>query len=166
MTKAVYPGTFDPITRGHLDILMRAADVFDQVTLLVLSNTQKKSMFSLEERARLAKAAIDECGLLGGRNIIVDSYDGVTVRYLEEHDIRVIIRGLRAVSDYEYEIQLFLANKYLDPKVETLLMPTSLRYQFVSSSLMKEMVSFGLDVSEFVTPTVEQALREKLEVKQ
>jgi pantetheine-phosphate adenylyltransferase len=164
VTKAVYPGTFDPVTRGHLDILMRAADVFDEVTLLVLSNVQKKSMFSLEERVELAKAAIKECGVDGSKKITVDCYDGVTVHYLEDHDIRVIIRGLRAVSDYEYEIQLFLANKYLDPKVETLLMPTSLKYQFVSSSLVKEMVSFGLDVSEFVTPTVAKALKDKLEV--
>ncbi|ACI16893.1 MAG TPA: pantetheine-phosphate adenylyltransferase [Coprothermobacter proteolyticus] len=164
MTKVVYPGTFDPITKGHLDILVRAAQVFDQVTLLVLSNLQKKSLFSLEERVRLAKSAIEESN--APSNIIVDSYEGVTVHYLEEHGIRLIIRGLRAVSDYEYEIQLFLANKYLNSQVETVLMPTSLRYQFVSSSLVKEMVSFGLDVSEFVTPTVERALKEKLEVKQ
>lgn len=163
MTRAVYPGTFDPVTKGHLDILFRAAKIFDEVVLLVLSNDRKKPLFTLEERVALAREALRESE--SPSNVTVDWHDGVTVHYMQAHGIYVIVRGLRAVSDYEQEIQLFLANKYLDPQVETVLIPTSLRYQFVSSSLVKEMAQLGLNVSGFVTPSVEKALKDKLEVK-
>lgn len=154
---AMYPGTFDPITLGHEDLVRRAAQLFDRVVVAIADNPGSKApMFTTEERAEMAASALSDIG-----NVEVLGYAGLTVDFAIEHDLRVIIRGLRAVSDFEYEFQLANMNRHLTDEVETLFLTPTEKYTFISSSLVKEVAELGGDISEFVSPTVRQALMER-----
>ncbi|MDH3746799.1 MAG: pantetheine-phosphate adenylyltransferase [Gammaproteobacteria bacterium] len=151
---AMYPGTFDPITLGHEDLVRRAAVLFDKVVVAIAANTgSKEPMFSVDERVDMAKAALADIG-----NVEVARYDGLTVDFAREHGLRVIIRGLRAVSDFEYEFQLANMNRHLTDDVETAFLTPTEKYTFISSSLVREVAELGGDVSEFVSPKVGAAL--------
>jgi len=155
---AMYPGTFDPITLGHEDIIKRAVKVFDRVVLAIASDTGSKApMFELEERVELARSA-----LAGIDGVEVASYKGLTVDFARDNGLSVIIRGLRAVSDFEYEFQLATMNRHLTEEVETVFLTPPETYTFISSSLVREIARLGGDVSEFVSPKVKEALLERL----
>ena len=154
---AMYPGTFDPITLGHEDLVRRAAGLFDRVVVAIAANTgSKKPMFSVDERVDMARAA-----LIDIPNVEVTRYGGLTVDFAKENGLRVIIRGLRAVSDFEYEFQLANMNRRLTDEVETAFLTPTETYTFISSSLVKEVAELGGDVSEFVSNEVMQALMER-----
>lgn len=154
---AMYPGTFDPITLGHEDLVRRAVRLFDKVVVAIAANPETKApMFSVDERVALASAALADID-----NVEVTGYKGLTVDYAREHDLTVIIRGLRAVSDFEYEFQLANMNRHLTDEVETAFLTPTEKYMFISSSLVREVASLGGDVSEFVSPKVRLALLER-----
>jgi pantetheine-phosphate adenylyltransferase len=155
--KCVYPGTFDPITYGHIDLIKRALKIFDKVIVAVARTSPKDTLFSLEERVDLMKRAT--AGLKG---VEVDSFKGLAVNYVRKKGSSVIIRGLRMVSDFEYEFQMALTNRRLNKKVETIFLMPSESYSYLSSKLIKEVVSLGADVRCFVPPFVAKALKEKL----
>ena len=153
-TRAMYPGTFDPITLGHEDLIRRAAKVFDTVVVAVAADTGSKApMFSLEERVDMAREVIGDIA-----GVEVTGYQGLTIKYAEDHGLDVIIRGLRAVSDFEYEFQLASMNRQLTEAVETVFLTPTTEYTFISSSLVKEVATLGGGVSEFVSPVIEKAL--------
>ena len=154
--RVVCPGSFDPVTNGHLDIISRASRLYDEVVVAVLINKNKKSLFTVEERANMISEVTKEYG-----NVRVDTFYGLTVDYCKERDIPVIVRGLRAVSDYEYELQMAQMNHRI-AGVETLFMATNPEYAFLSSSLMKEVVKFGGDISGLVPDLVQDQLVERL----
>jgi len=155
---AMYPGTFDPITLGHEDLVRRAVRLFDKVVVAVAANTGNKStMFSVDERVALAREALADI-----ENVEVRRYNGLTVDFAEEKGLKVIIRGLRAVSDFEYEFQLASMNRHLTKDVETAFLTPTETYNFISSSLVREVASLGGDISEFVSAPVRKALLERL----
>ena len=158
MKKAIYPGSFDPITNGHMDILKRTLGLFDHVTLLLAVNPNKKSEFSVEERLALMKEATKDLD-----NVDVDFTSGFTVDYAKKHGSSHIIRGLRAITDFEYEFQLAAANSYLDNSVEMVFFMASNKTSFISSSTINEMSNNGADVSKLVPPCVNLALLKKRE---
>ena len=154
---ALYPGTFDPITNGHTDLIRRASRLFDRIVLAVAANPEKTPLFSLEERLRLAREVLaDENG------VSVEGFDDLLIDCVRRHGAGVILRGLRAVSDFEYEFQMAGMNKRLGPEIETAFLPASERDTFISASLVKEVASLGGDVSEFVHPHVAAALADKM----
>jgi pantetheine-phosphate adenylyltransferase len=153
---AVYPGTFDPITLGHEDIIRRAANLFDELIVAVAGSTNKSTLFSLDERVSLAKKAFDE------PNIKVVGFDGLLMQFVQEQGAQMVIRGLRAASDFEFEFQLAGMNRKLYPKLETLFLTPSEQYMFVSSSLVREVARLGGDVNQFVSPYVASAIKTKL----
>lgn len=154
---AMYPGTFDPITLGHEDLVRRAAKLFDKVVVAIAANTGSKTpMFSVDERVEMAAAALEEIS-----NVTVTRYEGLTVDFAQKHKLRVIVRGLRAVSDFEYEFQLANMNRHLTDKVETAFLTPTETFTFISSSLVREVAELGGDVSEFVSPEVKKALLER-----
>ncbi len=153
---AVYPGTFDPITLGHEDIVRRAANLFDEVIVAVAGSTNKNTLFSLGERVALAKEVFD------GSNIEVVGFDGLLMQFVQDQGAQMVIRGLRAASDFEYEFQLAGMNRKLYPKLETLFLTPSEEYMFVSSSLVREVASLGGEVEQFVSPNVKSAIMDKL----
>ncbi|TLM69400.1 MAG: pantetheine-phosphate adenylyltransferase [Deltaproteobacteria bacterium] len=153
---AVYPGSFDPITCGHLDIVERGLEVFDEIVVAVANNVGKKGLFSIDERITLIREAT--AGFSGVR---VDTFDGLLVDYVIAQGARVILRGLRAVSDFEYEFQIAQMNNKLHREIETLFMMTSVPYGYLSSSLVKEVASLGGQVDSLVPPPVHKALLEK-----
>lgn len=155
--RAVCPGSFDPVTNGHLDIIGRASKLYDEVVVAVLINKTKSSLFSVEERVQLLKECTSDYG-----NVRVDSFHGLIVDFCRENDIQVIAKGLRAVSDFDYELKMAQMNNGLS-QVETLFMPTSPLYSFLSSSLVKEVATFGGDVTGLVPDLVLEKLREKLD---
>ncbi|MFO3693808.1 pantetheine-phosphate adenylyltransferase [Staphylococcus felis] len=155
-TKAVIPGSFDPITNGHIDIIERSADRFDELLVCVLRNSNKKGTFTPEERIELIQSSVVHLP-----NVTVHSYGGLLVDFCDKMGATTIIRGLRAVSDFEYELRLTSMNKKLNEKVETLYMMTSTDYSFISSSVVKEVAQYDANISEFVPPQVEKALLEK-----
>ncbi len=155
MTIAVYPGSFDPITNGHIYIARRAAAIFDKVIVSVLLNAQKKSAFSVQERCEMAREALG-----GFKNIEVDSFDGLLVDYVRRVNSRVIIRGLRAMSDFEYEFQMALMNRQLAPEIETFFIVTDPKYSYVSSSSVREIFHFGGTVQNVVPSGVFKKLLE------
>lgn len=157
MTIAVCSGSFDPVTYGHLDIISRSSKIFDKVIVAVLVNSKKKSLFSVEERVELLRQAT-----AGVDNVEIDSFEGLLIDYMKKRGARVIIRGLRAVSDFEYEMQVASINKKLDEEVETFFMMTNNQYSYLSSSIVKEVASYKASVSDLVPPVVEKALKEKL----
>ncbi len=153
---AMYPGTFDPVTLGHEDLVRRASRLFDRVVVAIAANPSKEPMFSLEERVELARASMKDI-----KNIEVLGYEGLTVDFAREHGLGVIMRGLRAVSDFEYEFQLANMNRHLTDEVGTVFLTPSEKYTFISSSLVKEVATLGGDVTEFVSPKVKLALLER-----
>ena len=155
---AMYPGTFDPITLGHEDLVKRASELFDRVVVAIASNTGSKTpMFSVDERVEMATAALAHI-----ENVEVARYDGLTVDFAKENGLRVIVRGLRAVSDFEYEFQLANMNRHLTEEVETAFLTPTEKYTFISSSLVREVAQLGGDIGEFVSPEVEKALMERV----
>lgn len=157
MAIAVCSGSFDPVTYGHLDIIARGAKVFDKVIVAVLVNSKKTSLFSVEERVDLLRQVTADL-----ENVEVDSFQGLLIEYMKNRGAQVIIRGLRAVSDFEYEMQVASINKKLDEEVETFFMMTNNQYSYLSSSIVKEVASYKASVSDLVPPVVEQALKAKL----
>lgn len=159
MTVAVYPGTFDPFTRGHEDLVRRASSIFDKLIVGVASSRSKHPFFSLEERLDIATEVLSHYP-----NVKVVGFDGLLKDFAREHNARVIVRGLRAVSDFEYEFQMAGMNRYLLPDVETLFLTPSDQYQFISGTFVREIASMGGDVSKFVFPSVEKWLVKKMAV--
>ena len=153
MKIAIYPGSFDPITYGHLDILERASKIFDEIIVLVANNGNKNSRFSVEERVEMIKEAIKDMS-----NIEVDSYDGLTVKYAKEHNAHTLIRGLRAVSDFEYEFRLASANEFADSEIEMVFFMARGDKTFISSSAIIELHNSGVDVSPLVPLSVMKRL--------
>lgn len=147
--RAIYPGTFDPITLGHIDIIERAADLFDEVVVAIAQNSNKKAAFSLEQRIDMAKEA-----LKAYTNVTIEGFNELLIDFAMRHDIHIIIRGLRAVADFEYEYQLASMNRQLAPNIETLFLTPSGENGSISSSLVREIASFGGDVSAFVPDNV------------
>ena len=154
---AVYPGTFDPITRGHEDLVRRAAGVFDRVVLAIAASPSKAPMFAIEERVELARSV-----LAGIANVEVVGYTGLTVEFAARNGIGVIVRGLRAVADFEFEFQLANMGRHLNPDIETVYLTPKEQYTFISSSLVREIATLGGDVSEFVHPLVKAAFARRL----
>ena len=154
---AVYPGTFDPITLGHEDIVRRAADLFDEVIVAVAGSTNKRTLFSLDERVTLAKGVFQHAD-----NIKVVGFSGLLMQFVQDQGAKMVIRGLRAASDFEYEFQLAGMNRKLFPQFETLFLTPSEQFMFISSSLVREVAVLGGNVHAFVSPTVEEAINEKL----
>jgi pantetheine-phosphate adenylyltransferase len=155
--RALFPASFDPITNGHLDIVHRSLEVFDTLMLAVASNVAKNETFTLDERIAMLKDAVGD-----EPRVQVTAFTGLTVDFARKVGAKVIIRGFRAMSDFEYEFEMALMNRHLSPDLETIFMMTSPENLFVSSSRLKELVRFGRDVSEFVPPLVAKKLREKL----
>ncbi len=153
---AVYPGTFDPITLGHEDIVRRAANLFDEVIVAVAGSTNKRTLFSLDERVALAKSVFIDA------NVKVLGFNSLLMQFVQEQGAQMVIRGLRAASDFEYEFQLAGMNRKLYPKLETLFLTPAEQYMFVSSSLVREVANLGGDVNQFVSSTVEAAILDKL----
>jgi pantetheine-phosphate adenylyltransferase len=153
---AIYPGSFDPITNGHIDVLDRAASLFDKVILAVSDNNRKKSLFTLQERVTMARLAVGQ-----KQNIEIKSFQGLLVHFAKNENACAVIRGLRAVGDFEFEFQLALMNRQLAPGFETVFLFPKPSLMAISSTLVKEIASYGGDVSAFVHPAVQQALTEK-----
>ena len=153
---AVVPGSFDPVTFGHLDIIKRAADIFDVVYVAVLNNSSKQPLFSVEERMALMAEVTKTLP-----NVRIESSSGLLIDYAKEKSAKAIVRGLRAVSDFEYEMQITSMNRFLDETIETFFIMTKNQYSFLSSSIVKEVAKYGSDVRELVPDCVEQALKEK-----
>lgn len=154
---AMYPGTFDPITLGHEDLVRRAGRLFDKVVVAIAANPSKEPMFTLDERVDLARTAMADF-----KNVEVTGYEGLTVDFAREHNLQVIVRGLRAISDFEYEFQLANMNRHLTDEVETAFLTPTETYTYISSSLVREICTLGGDISEFVSPGVKTALMERV----
>lgn len=156
MKIAVVPGSFDPITYGHLDIIKRASKIFDKIYVVVLDNSNKKSLFTVEERMEMIRTSTEQMD-----NVIVDCYDGLLVDYVGNVNATVIVRGLRAVTDFEYEMQIASVNRVLAEEIETFFVMTQNKYSFLSSSIVKEVARYGRDTSELVPNHVTVFLKEK-----
>jgi pantetheine-phosphate adenylyltransferase len=154
---ALFPASFDPITNGHLDLIQRSRSLFDEVVLAVAKNVSKNATFGADERFEILQAVTD-----GMEDVSVHVFDGLVVHYAEQIGASAIIRGLRMMSDFEYEFEMALMNKHLAPNVEILFFMTSQEYMYVSSSRLKELVRFGASIDEFVPPIVAEALKSKL----
>lgn len=161
MSVAVYPGSFDPVTNGHLDVVRRASAVFDHVIVAVLANPRKTPLLAADVRVAALREALDAAGLPAGR-VAVDTFDGLTVEFCRNRDAGFIVRGLRAISDFETEMQLAHNNRRLAPGIDTVFFMTSLEQGYVSSSLVKEIAEFGGDVGEMVPPAAEARIRAAL----
>jgi pantetheine-phosphate adenylyltransferase len=154
MTSAMYPGTFDPITNGHYDLVRRAADIFDRVVVAIAANPNKAPLFTLEERVALAREVLS-----GIPNTEVTGYSGLTVDFARQHGLRVVVRGLRAVSDFEFEFQLATMSRHLSDQVDYVFLTPTEQFNFISSTLVREIASLGGNVAQFVHPSVEAALK-------
>ncbi|MBQ4547494.1 MAG: pantetheine-phosphate adenylyltransferase [Oscillospiraceae bacterium] len=157
MRKAVCPGSFDPITNGHVDIIKRAAELFDEVTVLVVTNPDKKCVFSPEERCELIAKATEEIG-----GIKVDCFSGLLADYVKQNGINAIVKGIRSSSDFEYEFQMALANRSLAPNAETVFITADPQNMYVSSSLIRQIAAFGGDVSDFVPKNIVEEIEKRL----
>ena len=155
--KAIYPGTFDPPTNGHVDLIQRGAKLFAHLTVAVLNNPGKDPLFTVAERVEMLQEAI---GALD--NVSVATFDGLTVEFARQQGASAILRGIRAISDYEYEFQMALMNRRLAPEIETVFLQPAGRYSFISSRMLKEVFSFGGDVTGLVPPNVVKRLRERI----
>jgi pantetheine-phosphate adenylyltransferase len=155
MIKVVYPGTFDPITRGHEDVVRRAAGLFGEV-IVAVAESRAQTLFTLDERVEIALKVFADFA-----NVRVEGFDGLLMNFVQAHDARVVLRGLRAVSDFEYEFQLAGMNRNLYPEVETLFLTPAEQYTFISATMVREVARFGGDVSKFVSPYVMEKLQQK-----
>lgn len=153
---AVYPGSFDPITYGHLDIIKRGLTIFDEIIVAVARNSQKNALFTTDERVELIQDVVKHEG-----RVAVDTFSGLLIDYVQSRGAHVIIRGLRAISDFEYEFQIAQMNSCIGRQIETLFMMTSLQYGYLSSSIVKEVCSLNGDIDKFVPPEIKKALRQK-----
>ena len=156
MPIAMYPGSFDPVTRGHLDIIKRSSRMFDTLIVAVLNNSAKTPLFTVKEREEM----LQEC-CKNIPNVTVEGFDGLTVEFAKKRHASVMVRGLRAVTDFENEIQLAQTNHALMPGIETMFLATSIKWSYLSSTIVKEAAYYGSDISKFVTPNVEKAVNEK-----
>ena len=156
MKRAIYPGSFDPVTYGHIDIIERASGIFDELIVAVLNNKAKSPLFSVDERVNILSEV-----LKGISNVKLVSYEGLLVDFAIANDAKVIVRGLRAVTDFEFELQMAQTNNVLNKDVDTMFLTTSLKYAYLSSSTVKEVASYGGDISKFVPPYVEKLTYEK-----
>ena len=159
MKKAIYPGSFDPLTLGHLDIIERSARIVDELVVGVLNNSAKNSLFSLDERVSMIKEMTESMP-----NVTVASFDGLLVDYMKEINATIIVRGLRAVTDFEYELQIAQTNHVENPEVETIFLTTSLQYSYLSSTIVKEFASYGGDISKFVPARFIDRIYEKYHI--
>ena len=157
LLKVVYPGSFDPITCGHEDIVRRAAGLFSEVIVAVTQNPSKKPFFDLDERVELAASVLADCP-----NVRVMGFSGLLMQFVQEQGARIVVRGLRAVSDFEYEFQLAGMNRKLFPEVETLFLTPAEQYMFISASLVREIALLGGDVTKFVSPLIQQRIESKI----
>ena len=157
MRRAVYPGSFDPLTLGHLDVIRRSAKLVDELIVAVLYNSSKNSLFSSDERVSMIKEVTADIP-----NVKVESFSGLLIDYAKKKDVHVSIRGLRAITDFEYELQMSQTNRKLNADVETLFLTTSLDYSYLSSTTVKEVASFGGDISQFVPEVVAEKVTEKI----
>ena len=161
MKRAIYPGSFDPLTLGHLDMIERSAKIVDELVIGVLNNSAKNSLFSLDERVSMIKEMTESMP-----NVTVASFDGLLVDYMKEINATIIVRGLRAVTDFEYELQMAQTNRVLAPDVDTVFLTTSLEYAYLSSTIMKEVANFGGDLSKFAPSEITEAVEEKLKKRE
>lgn len=159
MIKAIYPGSFDPVTNGHLDIIERARNVFDALVVAVAPNVDKRPLFTIEERLEMLREVCKEMP-----NVTVDSFSGLLVRYAAQQNASVIVKGLRALSDFEFEFEMALMNRRLDSGIETVFMMTNAEYSYLSSSIVKEVARFGGSVAGLVPKIVEERLAQKFSV--
>ncbi len=159
MIKAVYPGTFDPMTRGHEDLVRRASAIFDEVIVAVATSAAKRPFFSVSERVEMAQAVLADYD-----NVIVTDFSGLLMNFVRGRDARVVLRGLRAVSDFEYEFQMAGMNRNLYPGVETIFLTPSEQYMFISATIVREIAMLGGDVSSFVHPLIASRLQEKIKI--
>ena len=162
MKIAVCPGSFDPVTKGHLDIIQRASKLFDRVIVVVMSNASKSPLFNQVERMGLLQRAIDAAGI---DNVVVDCYDGLLADYVKQHNATAIVKGLRAMSDFEYEFQMALTNRKIYPDAETVFLTTAAENMYLSSSLVKQVAQLGGDISDFVPSCILNDIIDKLERK-
>ena len=160
MIKAIYPGSFDPVTMGHLDIIERSSRMFDQVIVGVLNNTAKKPLFSIEERVIMLQNVVSHL-----ENVTVESFDGLLVDFARIKGSNVIVRGLRALTDFDVEMQMAQSNRLVAPEVVTVFLSASTEYSFLSSSVVKEYARYGVTLEEFVPGSVIESLKEKIDVK-
>lgn len=157
LSTAIYPGSFDPVTYGHLDVIKRSASMFDKVVVGVLSNNAKNPLFSIDERKRMIEEAVK-----GYDNVTVITFDGLLIDYMKKNDISVIVRGLRAVTDFEYELQIAQSNRKVSgDTIDTVFLTTSIEYAYLSSSIVKEYARYGTDVTDFVPDFVAKNLQSK-----
>ena len=159
MKRAIYPGSFDPLTLGHLDMIKRSAKIVDELVICVLNNSAKNSLFSLDERVSMIKEMTESMP-----NVTVASFDGLLVDYMKEINATIIVRGLRAVTDFEYELQIAQTNHVENPEVETIFLTTSLQYSYLSSTIVKEFASYGGDISKFVPARFIDRIYEKYHI--
>lgn len=160
MKIAIYPGTFDPVTLGHIDIIKRASQLFDHLIIAAAKDNYKNPLFSLDERVQLIKEEI--APLNKNNNISVEKFEGLLVNYAKNKNAQIIIRGLRAVSDFEYEFQMFGMNSKLNPEIQTIFLPASETNHFIASKLVKEVAKLGGDISKFVSTNISQQLLQKI----
>ena len=158
MKNAIYPGSFDPVTLGHIDIIRRSAELFDHLIIAVLNNSAKKPLFTVEERVHMLKEVTKDIP-----NTEVLSFGGLTVEFARECGAHALVRGLRAVTDFEYELQLAQLNRVIAPEIDTVFLTTNLKYAYLGSSSVKEVAAYGGDISSFVTPYVEERVHEKFQ---
>ena len=161
MKRAIYPGSFDPVTNGHVDIILRSSKIVDRLIVGVLNNSAKKSLFSVEERVSMLKELTKDLP-----NVEVTSFDGLLVDYMREIDASIIVRGLRAVTDFEYELQIAQTNHIENTDIETIFLTTNLQYSYLSSTIVKEFASYGGDISKFLPEQFADRIYEKDNIKQ
>lgn len=160
MLRAVYPGSFDPVTFGHLDIITRSAKLVDELIVGVLVNNAKSPLFSVEERVKILEKTVENIP-----NVKVIPFEGLLVEFVRKMEAQMVVRGLRAITDFEYELQMAQTNHKLEPELETIFLTTSLEYSYLSSSTVKEVAAFGGDISQFVPDIVIERMREKMDKK-
>lgn len=160
MKRAVYPGSFDPVTYGHLDIIRRSAFLVDELIVGVLQNNNKNPLFSSEERVRILHEVTKDM-----KNVRIEAFTGLSIDFVKEKDAQFLVRGLRAITDFDYELQMAQTNRIMAPDIDTIFLTTSLEYAYLSSSTLKEVAFYGGDISKFAPEAVQKAVREKMDAK-